>query len=1278
MRNRLNWSLQIVLLFLPFLAFSGAPLKNSYTINWLSPFEKTLEDGSVFRSLNFSKAAFNEEYLPEYVISEPLPAGVNSISVSIQPTSVLPLQEKDLILFPQNVENNFRVQSKVIYKKKQPYSWISILPVRSTGNGNFEKLVSFTVNMSTGTNQANRIQARYYKPSSVLASGDWYRIAVTQNGVYKITYSFLKNLGVPIDSIDPHTIQLYGNGGGMLPFLNSSPRADDLNENAILVSGEADSKFDSTDYILFYGTAQTRWKYDSLNRQFTHQINYYSDSTYFFLTYGQQNGKRIQSQASDANTNINVNSFDDYAYHETDLYNLLMSGREWLGEQIDNLNNSISFNFTTPNVIGSDTMFIRSSLAGRATVSGSHSFSLSLNGSSLQSQSFQYVGTAPQDPICNMVAINYSTTSVSSTTTTTFYFNSTDPAGQGWVNYVELNYRRNLDFNGSGSQMLFRDQRSVGAGNVALFNISGISSSDKIWDVTDPVNVADQQFSINGSAAQFGHASDVIHEYLVFDGTQYLNPIAAGRISNQNLHALPQANMLIVTSPYFWTQANALADFHRTHDNLTVNVVTTHQIFNEYSSGSQDVSAIRDFTKMFYDRAASASDMPRFLLLFGDASYDNKYRIPGNTNFVTSYQSPGSTNNTQTYISDDFFGLLDDNEGNWYNGETVDLAIGRLPVKSGDEANAALNKIQHYVTAPACLGSWRNIISFVADDQDYNVHFRQSDTLAERVRRTYLPYNIDKIYLDAYQQVSTPGGQRYPDGHQAIIDRVQNGTLLITYIGHGGELGWGHERFLENNDILGWSNFDKLAGFLTATCEFTRVDDPARTSAGEYVFLNPNGGSICMFTTSRLAFSSSNNNLCLAFYNHIFEKQNNEYLTTGEIFERTKVDMASDMYVRNFILIGDPAVRLAYPEYVVKTTSINGDPAGSTSDTLKALSKVIVTGEVQDLSGNILSNFNGQVNPTVFDKPLTIYTIGNDSNDPSNPSMAQPFKLQKNVIYSGRASVHNGLFSFTFYVPKDISYQYGTGKISYYATNFSVDANGFDTTITVGGVNANSGSDSQGPQIRLYMNDEKFVRGGMTDKNPYIYALISDSSGVNTVGTGIGHDMTAELDNKTERHYILNDYYENDLNSYTNGKVYYRLKDLEAGPHTVSLKVWDVFNNSTEATTDFIVSEDAKLALDHVLNYPNPFTTHTMFMFEHNRPFVAMDIQVQIFTVSGKLIKTLSTHTTPSGYRFEGLEWDGLDDFGDKIGKGVYVYKLRIKTTDGDTADKFEKLVVLR
>lgn len=1269
------------LLFCLIAISASAQKKNStYTINWLPVLELTQDDQPSV-SLNFDGVAFDENKHPRFVITESL-FTPTEVKVTLKNVVTKTLTDLKGVNNPDKIGEDFKIESRIVTRKKTNYYSASILPLRKRGN-TIERLISFETEVTALPSTTRSTSAsRSYTRNSVLGQGDWYKIGVQQNGVYKLDYQFLKSIGIDVDNINPKTIQIYGNGGGSLPYGNYVSRYDDLQENAIYVEGENDGRFDASDYVLFYGTSQIRWNYNSVTGQFNHVLNMYADTTYFFITVSQNAGRRIQTRASAPSYTTSITTFDDYFFKESEINNLIGSGREWYGESMDVINNTVSFNATIPNLSLTDSVELRSTCAGRAKNSGmNNSFSLTVNGFGLGSIAFSDVGDYPSDNYANPVAFNKNFLPSSSTLNFTIRMSSTDASAQAWLNFVELNYRRNLIF--SGNQMHFRDSKSVGAGNIGEFRISGSSPTVKIWDVTDPIHPVAQSSTYGSGVSSFNAATDELHEYAIFSGQQYFTAINCGLVVNQNLHSLPQAKMIIVTHPNFLQQANELADFHRTVDNMTVHVVTTSQIYNEYSSGAQDVCAVRDFMKMFYDRATSPATMPDYLILFGDASYDPKNRLPSNTNYVIAYEAPNGYNKTQSYISDDFFTLLDDYEGDWVYGELMDLSVGRIPVRSGIEAEAMVNKIKNYVNgnnaAPnPTFGNWRNIITFVADDQDNNTHVKQADTLAKRVANGYPIYNLEKIYLDAFNQITGAGGQRYPDAHDAITNRIERGTLLITYIGHGNEINWTKERVLEISDINSWTNMNKLAAFLTATCEFTRVDDPSRTSAGELVYLNPNGGGICMFTTTRLAYSNSNYNLCQRFFIHFFEKSNGKPLTIGEIFEQTKLDVYTDANLRNFVLLGDPAIRLAFPKYNVKTNTINGVDISLPTDTLNALRKITITGEIQDDNGNRLTNFNGVVMPTVFDKVQNYLTLGNDANDRTDPSYPMSFSLQKNIIYSGRASVTNGTFSFTFVVPRDISFQIGPGKLSYYAFNDREDANGYNNTVMVGGITSNAVQDVEGPSIRLYMNDDKFVRGGMTDKNPYIYALLADSNGINMVGTGIGHDITAELDGKTDSKYVLNEYYESDLNSYQTGKVRYQLKNVNAGPHMLKLKVWDVYNNSSEANTEFVVSESALLALDHVLNYPNPFSTNTTFMFDHNRPYTAMNVQVQIFTVSGKLIKTLSDRLTPTGNHFDNLRWDGLDDFGDKIGKGVYVYKLRVQTDDGEYADKFEKLVILR
>jgi len=1269
-------------------------------LTWQSPIETSVSETEKIRTLAFEGASYDENHLPVYYESVSLTANSSEAVATIENPVFEPLKETNLIPADIKISAEPTITAAVGMQKKKSVACVTIFPFRKSATGSIEKLVSFDLKVSSQASSqrlGNDKVARTYSSGSVLNTGDWYKIGVVQKGLYKITYDFLKKMGIDVDKIDPRDIRLYGNGGGQLPFANSQPRYDDLQENAIYIQGEADGKFDKSDYILFNGQRQTLWSYSATDQQFHHSVNLYWDTTYYFLTIDTQHGKRIASRPSDSNPNQTITSFNDYDYHEADVTNFLHSGRNWYGESFNSVTPQQLFSFSMPNILGSgsDSLYVIAPVLGR-TFSSVGAFQLFVDGYLMDSKTTAVTSSNVTADYAIPATLNGRLQTNNPNFKVGISFSSTDPSATGWLDYIELNCRRALSFSGVGTQLFFRDVKSVGVGNTGQFDLSGAVPDIRIFDVTDPLNIAEQQAAYSNGQVSFIYSTSSLHEYLAFSGNNFPAPFYAGRVANQNLHALKQAQYLIVTNPGFLTQANELAAFHKTHDGYSANVVTTDQVFNEFSSGAQDVSAIRDFTKMFYDRAASADQMPKFLLLFGDGSYDNKFRLPVNHNFVTTYESDASLNGTTSYVSDDFFGLLDDNEGDWSpnsSSELLDISVGRLPAKSADEAEAMVKKIISYCSsdtssAAACtscntstsvFGDWRNIVTFVGDDQDQNTHFSQSETLSSMVQNGYPVYNIDKIYLDAYKQESTPGGQRYPEARDAIVKRVQRGTLLITYIGHGGPVGWAHERVLEDADINAWTNSKALAAFLTATCDFSAFDNPTTVSAGELVLLNPNGGGICLFTTTRLAFSGSNFSLAQKFYNHIFAPINGVLPTCGEVFEHTKIDY-NDRYVRNFVLLGDPAMRLAYPQFNVTTKTVNSHPIALASDTLKALSKVTITGEVRDNSGNKMSNFNGTVYPTVYDKWATYYTLANDSNytGDGGSDYRASFPLQKNILYKGNVHATNGEFSFTFVTPKDISYKYGFGKLSYYAANGVIDAKGYDTSIVIGGINSSAASDKQGPDVKLYMNDEKFVYGGLTDANPVLYATVHDENGINTIGNGIGHDITAVMDADNAKTLVLNDYYQSDLDSYQSGKVRYPYSALSEGQHSLNFKVWDVYNNSSEARTEFIVSSSAKLALEHVLNYPNPFTTHTTFMFEHNSSCIDLHAQIQIFTVSGKLIKTIDHTIFAEGYRSNEIQWDGLDDYGDRIGRGVYVYKLRVKANDGSYAEKFEKLVVLR
>ncbi len=1246
----------------------------SKSIKWTNPTEIKISQYDTKKNIHFEGAQYGGDQNDLPYLSEVISIEKNKSvdQVEIVNATYISLTSQELVLIPQGfiLNSSPEIVFSTVYDRKHPHLEYRILPFRKSSKG-IEKLISFELNVTLKEGNSTYSRPKSTTTTSVLSSGNWYKIGVTNSGVFKISKQLLSTMGVNT-SFDPRNFRLYGNGGSILPERNNVFYPDDLAENAVFVQGEQDGIFDDQDYVLFYARGPVSWNYDNVKGVYRHTKNLYSDTAWYFINTDQGLGKRIlpQAQSSASSTQI-ITEFDDYGFVENDEENFLKSGRRWFGNKMET-STSFSFNLNFPNSTSGPHKII-SNLVARNT--SATNFGITINGQGFNQSVNALTGVGYLDTFAkeneSVFLVNGSMSTLNMTVTRQ---NSSSIA---WIDYLIFNIRKSLAFN--GTQVSFRAQDATGLGNIADYRISGASSNLKVWELTNKYDIKDQSYTLNGSTISFIQSADSLREYVVLNpSASFPSPIPFGSVNNQNLHGTAQVDMIIIAPAPFLPAAENLANHHRDHDGMTVVVTTPKLIYNEFSSGAQDIAAIRNFVKMFYNRATSTAELPKYLLLMGDGSYDPRNRLANNQNWIPTYESSESLNPIGSYCSDDFFGFLDPTEGT--NIQSVgagllDIGIGRFPVNSLEEANQISNKVIHYATDLACMNDWRNIVAFIADDEDTNDHINQAESVSALIEQNYPVYNIDKFYLDAYQQESGAGGQRYPQVNIDITNRVNRGALMMNYAGHGGEQSLALERVITIPEIQAWNGFNNMPLFMTATCEFSRFDNPEFTSAGEYVILNPSGGGIALFTTVRLTFSSSNANLNRNIMDTVFATQNGQHLRLGDILRigKNAPTTGSSFNNRSFALLGDPALMLAFPAYRVTTNSINGN-VSSLSDTLSALDLVTITGSVTDINGNVQTNFNGVVIPTVFDKKATYYTLG---NDPTSP--IKPFQLQKNVIFRGPATVTNGNFTFSFVVPQDIQFNFGTGKISYYARkNGSLDdAHGYNNGIIVGGFSDNPITDNTGPEIRIYMNNEQFVSGGMTDQKPDMLAYVEDQIGINTVGTGIGHDITAILDGNTSNPFILNDYYEADQDNFRKGKIRYPFKDLTPGKHTLSLKVWDVANNSSTASIDFVVVKSEELSLDHVLNYPNPFTTHTQFYYEYNQPGIPVNVDIQIYTVAGRLVKSLNTTQVSNGYRSEAIVWDGLDDFGDKIGRGVYVYRLRVKTPDGKSAEKIEKLVIL-
>ncbi|MEM1323278.1 MAG: type IX secretion system sortase PorU [Bacteroidota bacterium] len=1167
---------------------------------------------------------------------------------------------------------------------RKHFGKLFFIPIRKVGNNRYEKLVEFEIRILHSPTAPSTVVSQRNTTTSVLNDGDIYKIAIKEEGLHRLSYSFLKDeLKIDIDNIDPRTIKIYGNGGGMLPEANAAFRYDDLEENAIQISGEDDGSFDSNDYILFYAGGPHKWEYVEDKSLFRRQTNVYSDEYYYFIKISSGNGLRVGNQPSMGSTAYTTNSFNDFIRHEEERFNLLSeaignqgSGQDWFGDQFNTTRERTYNEFSFPNLINNEPVLIELSLAVRANRTST--YTVDADGTQLSRLGITSVNVGNIESLYAKSAFmsdeflpNSDNPSI-----TIRYPAVGDATNAAWLDFIELNARRQLRY--TGEVMNFRDIKTT-AYTSTTFELDDATANLSIWDITDPTKPRRQEATLSNSRLSFGVPTVELKTFVVFnEQDNLLSPTAVGQINNQNVHGTSNIDMAIIYHPDFEEAAKRLADHRSSHSNMNVATVNLEELINEFGSGVKDPTAIRDFAKLMYERSPNF----HFLLLFGDASFDYRDINSDGPNLMPTYETSQSLHPIESFPTDDYFALLDDIEGDDLIG-ALDIAVGRIPARSPTEANIVVNKIINYDSDSGSMRDWRNRLIFVADDEDGNRHINDADGIAEDVGGRHPVFNINKVYLDAYQQESTPGGDRIPKAQEAINRDIFRGVLVFNYLGHGGAKGLAQERVLTNADIDNWNNNEKLPLFVTATCSFTGYDEPTITSAGEQAVLRDNGGVIGLFTTVRAVYANSNERLTSEVFDNIFPALGQEPMTIGEIMRISKNANRADTSgtnARKFTLIGDPAMKLAVPRYTVATTFINEhDVSDGQSDTIRALQRVTVKGLIKDDAGNTMTDFNGRIYPTVYDKEIEITTLGQDER-----SEQRNFDIQKNVLFKGTASVINGAFEFTFVVPKDINYQFGNGKISYYAEDGEDrDARGLYSNVIIGDTYENAIVDDQGPLVEVFMNRTDFVFGGTTNKNPTLLVKLSDDNGINVVGNSIGHDLTGVLDENTQNTYVLNDFYEAELDDYTKGTVRFPLFDLQEGLHNIKVRAWDTANNQAEGYTEFVVAESGEMALKFVLNYPNPFTTNTSFQFEHNQADQIMDIQVQIFTVSGRLVKTIVAQASSQGGRVSGINWDGRDDYGDRLARGVYVYRIKSNTSSERggiqrSESGFEKLVILK
>ncbi|MFD1603772.1 type IX secretion system sortase PorU [Flavobacterium artemisiae] len=1275
-------ALFLYLFLLPIISFSQ--INGSFTIDWKDKKEMSFGEYKTIIPY-FSGNAFRFDFTKKSIslmlnLGETAAAGGSSVQISniiyesISTADLGDLSQKNI---PEKPNETLKSASS----RGQQQLFLLLSPIIKEGNS-YKRIKSFnyTLNNSTArSSNSTSFQKTAVISNSVLASGDWYRFYVEKSGIYRLSRSFLQSLGFDPSKVDPRRIKIYGNGGRMLPLANNSYYPDDLTENAIQITGESDGTFNNEDYILFYAEGIENWNSESQTN-----INLYDTKSYYYITASGSDGKRISNlNQPTGNTTIELNTFDDYQYHEIDQTNIAHLGRQWLGESFD-INQEQEFSFNFANI--ETTVPVKIEINAAAAAYTPTSFNIAANGQNIGIINFNAIQTSSETKYYNgKLSSNTTFTGTENTKIKLTYNNNGVPGSKGYLDYINVIAKRKLL--GTGKQFKFQYDAAASSIGIANYTIGNASNISQIWDITDLYNVTKIE-NTNQNTLNFKAALGEVRKYIALDPSDYYTPLKDNqpKIVNQNLkgtllknnqNSFQDLDYVIISPKSLVSQAEKLAAFHRNYSNLNVKVISLENIYQEFSSGKQDIAAIRNCIRYIYENASSPEKRIKYVNLFGDASYDYKDRISNNTNIVPIYHSLNSnTTGESSFASDDFYGLMDADEGNivsFFGG--IDIAVGRMLVSDNAQAAEMVNKVLEYHDVKS-YGNWRNNFVLISDDSDQSsdasLQSRQN-SLADLIATEKPFFNIDKILLDSYTQEASAGGSRYPKARTDFFDAFEKGALVFNYLGHGGEDGLASERIWEKSDGQNLNNQYKYPLFITITCEFSRFDDPTRPTAGEYTYWNPKGGAISMLTTIRSIgqFNAENFNDNLS--KNLLSYGSNQYNTIAETLRISKNENPSSS--SNVIFyIGDPALMLAIPKPRINLTKVNDIPINQTLPDFKSLSKIKISGEITDENNNILSNYNGELATAIFDKMLTTSTLNNDGYSPS-----MQFKTLGETIFRGNASVTNGQFEFSFVVPRDIRIPVDNGRISFFSKKNQTleNQNGYNNTIKIGGINENAPQDNISPKVKLYMNDETFVSGGITNESPFLLAFLEDENGINTA-SGIGHDIIAVLDGDVSNPYILNDYYQTKLDDYTNGNLRFPFRNLSPGLHTISFTAWDVYNNPVTSEIQFTVVGDDSLTLSHVLNYPNPFSTYTQFWFSHNKPYEPLDVQVQVMTITGKVVWTKNQTVTTEGFLSREIIWDGKDDFGDKIGKGVYIYKLTVKSNlTNKKAEKYEKLVIL-
>lgn len=1123
---------------------------------------------------------------------------------------------------------------------------------------------------------------------SLMASGHWVKIRVDASGVYRLTDEQLRANGFS----DPSKVGVFGYGGGVLPEDLSRITTDDLPPVPVLRQGNA---------LYFYAVGPVTWFYNPAKTTMEHTVNTYSTHGYYFLSDAAGAPLQMsQYTGGGASAEALIDYYDELMLHEQELYSPKESGRDLYGESFSAVNTrTVKFPLRGNTRSSGELGTVFSYIAKARSAGGGREMSLSANGLLIFSDPFSMTSnevsnsylagkkrrlyhSTPMNSLVNELRLdaNYSMTG--------------DAVN---LDFIEVATQNDLRYDGAPMHIRRFSNLPVWGGESCRFVISEVPESLVVLQANSsltaslvPVKTVGDK-TIEFVAPPKGQDRRTINTFYAVDLSQASAPEILGAVPNQNLHGEEIPDLIIVSTQALLPEADRLATYRREKNGLKVLVVLQEQVFNEFSGGTPDATAYRLFAKMFYDRwkanAPVGETFPMQMLLFGDGAHDNRkvsvaWQKPylQQTEFLLTFQAVNSTN-VNSYVTDDYFGLLDDQPASvnigWRN---YNMAVGRFPVRTPAEARIAVDKTIRYEEDRES-GAWRIRACFAADNGDK--HATETSRLIDTVKR-YAPAIMPvRAFQDVYPHVIENGLHSIPGAKKKMLETLQSGIILLNYAGHGGPAGWSDEHLLTLNDIHNF-NYKHMPIWITATCDFANYDSQT-TSAGEEVFLHEKSGTPIMFSTTRVVYNTQNEKINGFMLRRMFEKaKDGRYRTMGEIIRSAKQGMLSTVFPDSinqlsFFLMGDPSVRMNLPTHKVQLTAINGqDPEGQYGTImLKSLERVALKGKVTDEMGTFDETFSGKVFLTVFDGRKKMTALEEEGNDLSLVYYDYP-----NVMYAGIAEVKDGLFETSFIVPKDVNYSEHEGRINLYAYNESTkaEAMGVDFSIRVQpGIPDEVTEDNTPPEIiSCFLNDSTFRSGDEVNPTPLFMAEVFDLNGINITGSGVGHDITLCIDGRADLTYNLNAYFTSSATDAGVGTILFMIPALAEGDHTARLTVWDIFNNAVHHDFSFRVVDGIAPDVADVILFPNPVRESATFRIFHNRPRSDLNVAVEIYDFTGRLVNSLPVKTYSSSYG-EPIEikWDLTSKYGVKIGNGFYLYRCVVNSPGGQTASMAKKMIVV-